>query len=237
MAADHVLLNAVDEDPTTAVIRTYEWAEPTLSLGYFQAYAELQKEPRWQGVSVVRRASGGGALWHHHELTYAVVLPRSLPGAHRPSELYRMIHEALADWLREKKVVASRRHLQNETSATSGTAADSRPFLCFLDQDPEDVVVGTTKVIGSAQRRRPQAVLQHGAILHSVSSTTPELPGLVDLGANVGTVHQWIEELPQKLANALGLTLVQDSWSADLHKSIQQAVDMQFGRPEWIQKR
>ena len=47
MALDHALLDAIDDDPREAVFRTYEWAEPTLSLGYFQHMADVRSQPRW----------------------------------------------------------------------------------------------------------------------------------------------------------------------------------------------
>src|SRR5689334_9170111 len=64
MALDEALLDAVDAEPSSAVLRTYGWSEPTLSLGYFQAIAEAEADPRWRDVPIVRRPSGGGALWH-----------------------------------------------------------------------------------------------------------------------------------------------------------------------------
>ena len=237
MAADQVLLDAVDQDPSTAVIRTYEWSEPTLSLGYFQSYSELQSDSRWQGVHVVRRPSGGGALWHHHELTYSVVVPRSLPDAQKPANLYRLIHESLADGLRAKQFAASRRHLQHDSGQDSPSRAGDRPFLCFLDQDPEDVVIGNSKVIGSAQRRRPAAVLQHGAILRARSERTPELPGLTDLGTVAGSLESWIHDVPLTLARALGLELSEETWTDELQAAIHKAMDTQFTCKEWTQKR
>jgi lipoate-protein ligase A len=64
--------------------------------------------------------------------------------------------------------------------------AGARPFLCFLDRDPEDLVLGGSKVVGSAQRRRPSAVLQHGSILRRRSEVVPELAGLRELAGLEG---------------------------------------------------
>src|SRR5947209_20176933 len=77
MALDEALLDSVAADPSRAVLRTYSWSVPTLSLGYFQRFAESQADPRWRSVPIVRRPTGGGALWHDREVTYAVVIPRS----------------------------------------------------------------------------------------------------------------------------------------------------------------
>ena len=198
MALDHALLDAVDADPREAVFRTYEWAEPTLSLGYFQHIAEARSQQRWNDVPIVRRPSGGGALWHDHELTYMVVMPRSQSLAVRPSALYRAIHAAIVDLLRTDEIAAARR---GEERPGEG----ARPFLCFLDRDPEDVLLGGAKIVGSAQRRRPGAVLQHGSFLLRGSDATPELPGLSDLAPSRIGRGDWPARLGMALPRALGL--------------------------------
>ena len=86
MATDEALLESVAAKASSAVVRTYSWSVPTLSLGYFQPIARAEAEPRWRGVPIVRRPSGGGALWHDREVTYAVVVPRSHPLSRRSGD-------------------------------------------------------------------------------------------------------------------------------------------------------
>ncbi len=198
MALDHALLDAVDADPCEAIFRTYAWSEPTLSLGYFQHIADARSEPRWDGVPIVRRPSGGGALWHDHELTYMLVVPRSHPLAMKPSALYRAVHAAIAQMLRAGEIAADRR-------GEDRTGAGARPFLCFLDRDPEDVLLSGAKVVGSAQRRRPGAVLQHGSLLLRRSAATPELPGLSDLSMSASGGVDWAARLGIVIPSTLGL--------------------------------
>ena len=81
MALDEALLDRVSAQPEFAYLRMYGWTVPTLSLGYFQHLAQARAEPRWRSVPLVRRATGGGAIWHHHELTYALALPARHPQA------------------------------------------------------------------------------------------------------------------------------------------------------------
>src|SRR6267154_2578314 len=69
MAADEVLLEHAVAT-TRPALRFYVWNPPTLSLGYFQKFAD-----RLSGLPVVRRQTGGGAIVHDHELTYALALP------------------------------------------------------------------------------------------------------------------------------------------------------------------
>ena len=66
---------ALPSEETLRHLRAYGWSDATLSLGYFQHLAELERRAALEFVPRVRRATGGGAIWHHHELTYALVLP------------------------------------------------------------------------------------------------------------------------------------------------------------------
>ncbi len=96
MALDEAMLEAVARDPSAARLRTYGWSTPTLSLGYFQSWAEVERDPRWRSAAKVRRATGGGAIWHEHELTFAIVIPSSHPLARPHTAQYRAVHDAAA---------------------------------------------------------------------------------------------------------------------------------------------
>src|SRR5579883_966589 len=81
MASDEVMLESAAAG--AASIRFYRWSQPTLSLGYFQREAVRRSDPRLARLPFVRRATGGAALVHDNELTYAIALP-SGPDWHRP---------------------------------------------------------------------------------------------------------------------------------------------------------
>src|SRR5438132_7833883 len=76
MAADEVLLESAVAG--TGSLRFYGWATATLSLGYFQPHGLRKSDDRLAKLPLVRRPTGGGALVHHHELTYALALPANL---------------------------------------------------------------------------------------------------------------------------------------------------------------
>jgi lipoyl(octanoyl) transferase len=199
MALDEALLDTVAEDPSFALLRTYGWTVPTLSLGYFQPLAPAVADPRWQGVPVVRRPTGGGAIWHHHELTYALVVPAGHPLGRPATALYHAVHSALAALLG--------RHGVETVPRGAGPPSPSapRPFLCFADRDPEDLICQGAKIVGSAQRRRSGAILQHGSMLLSRSSVTPEFPGVGDLSPACSDARYWSELVGAELCGTLGL--------------------------------
>jgi lipoyl(octanoyl) transferase len=201
MALDEALLDAVAEHRDAAYLRTYGWTIPTLSLGYFQRLAEVQGDPRWRSVPVVRRLTGGGAIWHHHELTYALILPAAHPLVRPHTAVYRAVHAAIARTLAEVGVVVDRRAV----AVPHGMDGRSRPFLCFIDRDPEDLVYRGFKLVGSAQRRRRGAILQQGSILLAGSPLIPEVRGCRDLAEVPRSCHEWAERLRESIPPALGL--------------------------------
>ncbi len=199
MALDEAMLDAVGDDPATALFRTYGWESPTLSLGYFQAMADALSDPRWRDVPIIRRPTGGGAIWHHQELTYALVVPAAHP-FHRPSAaLYQRVHEAIGGLLRAQGLAVS------TAGPVPGTRSARRPFLCFLDVASDDLVSQGAKVLGSAQRRRPAAILQHGSLLIRGSPVTPEFKGIGDVSSVSDDPLFWAGLLSQHVPGSLGL--------------------------------
>ncbi len=127
MAFDEALLeHAPLSGPT---LRLYRWAMPTLSLGYFQRYEDRHHHQASLSCPVVRRPSGGGAILHDRELTYALVLPTEHHLASRPVALYSAVHQALVSALKAWNVSAE--ILWNETLCQGSTQGEdggsSRP--------------------------------------------------------------------------------------------------------------
>jgi lipoyl(octanoyl) transferase len=228
MALDEALLEWVAGGGAVACLRTYGWTTPTLSLGYFQRLAEIQTDPRFQTVPLVRRLTGGGAIWHHHEVTYALVVAGNHPLARPSTGLYRAVHAAIAEALGAVGLAAVRRG-----DGGSGYGDQKRPVLCFIDTDQEDIVAGNAKIVGSAQRRREGAVLQHGSLLLARSFLTPELQGVCDMADEAARGQDWPEQLRARIPPALGLRRV------DVPVSVQAralASDLEFTRyqnPAW----
>lgn len=226
MAWDETLLETAETG--SAVFRTYGWSRPTLSLGYFQRLADAESDPRWRDAPVVRRPTGGGALWHDRELTYALALPRSHPLSRRHVDLYEAVHEAIASGLRAIHLTAARRGTTEPSS--------QRPFLCFLDCDASDVIVGPSKVVGSAQRRRSGAILQHGSLLLARSPRTPELPGLEELGLSRAQDVLGPGRIGDLILTACGLT-AQEGLPTDEERRRAQELQAKYREPTWTGRR
>jgi lipoate-protein ligase A len=204
MARDLVLLERAiaGEGP---FLRVYGWARPTLSLGYFQReedVAEAGAAARL-GVDVVRRFTGGGAILHHRELTYAIALPASHPWASLGvNESYLEITRPLLSLLRSRGVETRYRG--------EGTPA-LKAANCFAGSACPDLVADGRKLFGSAQRRRQGAVLQHGSLLLDIDADLwagvfgPRLgTGFISLAeAKPGLTLDWPLELKNAYSAAL----------------------------------
>jgi len=198
MAVDEALLeSAVAGGPCT--VRWYRWGRPTLSLGYFQSRDQVRLDPRWASLPVVRRLSGGGAIVHHHELTYSCTLPAHSVLTHDARQLYTRVHECIISALAAYGIAAA---VRGNTDRPPGTE-----FLCFGRADDFDVVMQGHKVLGSAQRRRKGAVLQHGSLVLRRSEWAGEFPGIFDCGARAVPVEQLIERLSLAMAGLFATQL------------------------------
>jgi lipoyl(octanoyl) transferase len=229
MALDEALLETVAGGADTAYLRTYSWTTPTLSLGYFQRMADVHADPRFQSVPIVRRLTGGGAIWHDNEITYALVVPASHPLARPSTKLYQAVHSALASALVNMGISAVRRG--NTTS--SAHVDQKQPLLCFTDPDPEDIVTKGIKLVGSAQRRRGGAVLQHGSLLLARSSRTPELPGICDVADESASNHDWSFEVQKRIPVALGLLPVKAKVPAGARSRAAELRHERYQNPAW----
>lgn len=227
MAVDEALLRAANETGRTAV-RFYQWADPTLSLGYFQRLEERQSHAPSGDLPVVRRSTGGGAIVHHHELTYSLTHPiRDRFGA-SPLLLVEKVHQALV------RVLAT----VFGVSAQLCRGAESPPaFLCFERRSELDVLCGNWKVAGSAQRRHHRAMTQHGSVLLTRSEYAPQLLGISDVtGINV-RLETLIEALSQQLADDLQLVFVKSSLEASEQQLAESIEAERYARSRWTSRR
>jgi lipoyl(octanoyl) transferase len=169
MALDHALLRRAAATGE-AVLRVYSWKTPTLSFGRHQPALGSydQAAIRQAGLDVVRRPTGGRAVLHHREVTYSVTAPLinrgSVLGRMRTRDLYTAINLLLVDALRRLGVPADLAPPARQDAAPS-RAPRPNENPCFDVAVEGEVVVSGRKLVGSAQWRDPDAMLQHGSLL------------------------------------------------------------------------
>jgi lipoate-protein ligase A len=255
MAVDEALLRSAAEDGA-ATLRFYRWNEPTLSLGYFQRYADRQQHAASRTCAIVRRQTGGGAILHDRELTYSLVLPPSHPLTRQNEQLYQIVHEVFVNSLspsNERTLQPSHLHIRSEGA---GIRSSGEPFLCFERQSKGDVIfifdgdqqddaklspisarAPGDKILGSAQRRYHGAVLQHGSLLLERSPAAPELEGLNDLAVLNLTTETIISTVVARLSDVLHVRTHEAKLSPEMQSIAAQIANNKYGSPAWTKRR
>jgi len=149
MALDEAILRCVVAGASPSTLRFYGWKPSAVSIGYFQGIEqEVDLDVcREQGVDVIRRLTGGGAVFHEHgsEITYSLAVKDDYPGIPKKVlDSYKLLCGGL---------VAGFRRL--------GLDAEFKPI--------NDILVGGKKISGNAQTRRFGGILQHGTLLCDVN--------------------------------------------------------------------
>jgi lipoate-protein ligase A len=238
MARDEALLDACRAD-SAPTLRFYAWARPTLSLGYFQDYAEYESlEPPAGGLPVVRRTTGGGAILHDLEVTYALVLPVDLPLIRdKPNHLYVIAHRAVVS-----TVSHGARMVDCRAAGPCGESARRGPFFCFARRHALDVLVpdpagidGYSKLTGSAQRRTRRAILQHGSII--LDARFPQQPAATwsRVAGPIG-FDEAVRRLVPAFEEHLGAALSPRPWTtAELE--VAERLEAKYAGDDWTKSR
>lgn len=209
MAADEVMLEGAVRG--VASIRVYTWDPATVSLGYFQKHEERLADPGLVTMPWIRRPTGGGAIIHDRDLTYAIALPKSWLGGLAPACWHDRIHHVLTQILRGSHIAAS--------LATGARPAPSElGYLCFAVPQPGDVLLDGIKIIGGAQRLRAGALMQHGSM---------QFP----------TLRARAAELPGEIAAGLGWGLESGDWTAEEQSRIKELAENKYSQDAWNRKR
>ncbi|MDP4219132.1 MAG: biotin/lipoate A/B protein ligase family protein [Bacteroidota bacterium] len=174
MARDLELAEKLRGDPEASnVLRLYSWKPYCISLGYQQDDSSIDMEAcRDAGVDIIRRPTGGRAVYHAEELTYAVIM------RFEPSEGIYAVHNKIAESLLYLLQPLCNNELEltdgRSTQTTDRTSLSIRDvykpgtltnIACFTSTARYEITWKGKKVVGSAQRRFGNAVLQHGSIL------------------------------------------------------------------------
>jgi len=229
MARDEHLLYSEDLRP--AALRLYTWRPPTISLGYFQPCALVSGlPPELRELPVVRRPTGGGAILHDCEITYCLVVDDSLSVARAaPAALYRLVHSCWRDAL-----ASDGRPVEFAPDELPFPSPRGGPFFCFEKPGRTDLVVEGKKLLGSAQRRIPGRVLQHGSLM--LAQRFAAHPG-AGLGApSADTTSRWIAAFVAALATRLELRPWPVEWSVEALADVASR-RQKYAGPDWTNLR
>jgi lipoate-protein ligase A len=189
MALDEAILEAVGQNNALPTLRLFAWQPACLSLGYAQTIKDVDRHQlTLLGWDLVRRPTGGRAILHTDELTYSVIAPLHEPRVYGSIlESYRRLSQALLCALSVigLEARAEKDHPGPEKNSPVGP-------VCFEIPSNYEITVSGKKLIGSAQARRREGVLQHGS-----------LPLYGDLTRIVQGLEFASESLRQSAANRL----------------------------------
>ncbi|GAB4494334.1 MAG: lipoate--protein ligase family protein [Anaerolineales bacterium] len=159
MAVDEAILGTAGCGQSLPTLRLYAWNPPCLSLGYAQPFADVDLDRLTaRGWEVVRRATGGRAILHTEELTYSVTAPLDHPLMQGSIlESYQRLAKALVSGVRALGIPVEMAEYAPATGAAKGP-------VCFEVPSAYEIVVNGKKLIGSAQARKREGVLQHGTL-------------------------------------------------------------------------
>jgi lipoate-protein ligase A len=160
MAVDQALLSSYEQNPTQPpVLRLYTWEPACVSLGHFQKPEDTVCLPECKSlkVDVVRRMTGGGALLHDKEVTFAFVWGKGTDG------IPESIHGSYAALL--QAVQKGLERLGVPTQMKPYSRRQGRESFCLIREGLYDLLWEGRKLCGSAQRRLKSAALLHGSIL------------------------------------------------------------------------
>ncbi len=228
MALDEALL----QTPGPPTLRLYGWSPPGLSLGYFQAASDFEAVPG--DHVVVRRITGGGAIYHADEITFALtadanVLPGNVPAS------YKLIHSAVAAAL-ERIGVAT-------VMAGSPAAKAQRGAVdwCFTDPSGADLLTAAGgKILGSAQRRlqRPRPrILHHGSLVVRAPAATPSCGSVAQHGAPDRVLPPLVDALIEEISAALGLSPRRGSTTGQEEGLAEALSRERYGNPDFTRRR
>ncbi|MHB8881448.1 MAG: lipoate--protein ligase family protein [Thermodesulfovibrionales bacterium] len=160
MALDEAFALFVRKGASVPVLRLYGWVHPSVSLGRFQRTSDIDTDRcRARDIPVVRRPTGGRAVLHDAELTYSFSVRTDHPSfAQDLRESYRKISSAIGLALQRTGIRAEAKERPEKGSVLAGSP------LCFQSSSRGEILFGGKKIVGAAQRRWPDGLLQQGTI-------------------------------------------------------------------------
>lgn len=246
MALDEVIAESVRIGDAAPTLRFYQFSTPAITLGYHQNVTEENLDRcRAGGVEVVRRPTGGRAVFHDADFTYSVCLgPKATSWADDQREIY---HRTSLGFLG----ALSRLGIHAELAGRVRSSADSRLRghpSCFVSVVKYELLVEKRKILGSAQRRLDGVTLQQGSLLlhdsqarvaemlggRSISGTpvTADSVGLDEVMPKPVPLHNLKAVLRESIGRSLGARLIEEGLTAKETRSLAER-EAKYRSPTW----
>jgi len=160
MEFDESLAAQFDPLHDDVLLRVYGWAPFAISIGNHQRIEDFDLQKiSGEGFDIVRRPTGGRAIFHAHELTYSIVMNAATSGVR---EIYRHISRGL---LESVALLGIQAELSESDAHLATPFSDPASIPCFSSSARSEIQYRGKKIVGSAQRRYGTIVLQHGSFL------------------------------------------------------------------------
>lgn len=252
MAVDESILEHIGRGESLPTLRLYAWDPACLSLGHAQPFSDVDvdrlKERSWD---VVRRATGGRAILHTDELTYSVIAPNDEPRVEGGVlESYNRLAEALLFAVKNLELPVEMKEGKADGNGRTNP-------ICFDVPSSYEITVNGKKLIGSAQARKKEGVLQHGSlpltgdlaricqvlVFENESVRQAASKRLLARAATVesalGRAVSW-EAAAQAFGHAfeaqLGISLKRGEMSESESKRADELVKEKYDHPVWIER-
>jgi lipoate-protein ligase A len=155
---------AMEAEPDRTVLRLYRWKPYCISLGANQSLSEINfAKAAADGIDIVKRPTGGRAILHSEELTYSVITP--LKAGIFPRQVYQEINKALMEGLRTYDQGLTDLQLEGIQPDLPSFYKRDLSAACFGVPAKNEIKYLGRKIVGSAQRKIGNTILQHGSIM------------------------------------------------------------------------
>lgn len=232
MAVDESILESIGRGASLPTLRLYAWTPACLSLGVAQPFADVDTvRLRARGWDVVRRITGGRAILHTDELTYSVIGPADNPIlAGSVLESYSRLAKALLHAVQDLGMSVEMKEGKADESGKSNP-------VCFeVPSTYEITAEGGKKLIGSAQARRKEGVLQHGSLpLFGDLTRITDALAFADESARADASARLLARAAT-VESALSMVVAWDDAARAMVRAFEAVLGIQFERGELSKK-
>jgi len=242
MALDEAISTETRKETAAPTLRLYSWDKPSLTLGCFQKISDIDNEYCLEdNIPVVRRPTGGRAILHVDELTYSFSAGIITgPFSSGLLDSYKKISSAFTLAFRKIGIIAEQRADREKGRVLSRTP------LCFQSSSFGEILLDNKKMLGSAQKRWGDGLLQQGSIPYrSDEKMTNRIFGAAEtelLGQRMRTLQEILPSFNGEAFKKAVISSFEENFGIRLRLSVQseeesllamELRDRKYLQPHW----